>query len=330
MKQNEQSHSRLPRMISYFYAVLILLSLFSVATYTWFSLSRTPEVSDMALYVNSPNGLELSADPLAEEWTLRLDFAQLVEEHSPLRPVTWSENEQRFYAASYGLDGRLAGIWEPLNDSRNANKDNADGYYMMATFYARCDQNVTVSLSPAVEVEQGLQGSGTFVIGKPIWNPEKILHENGGQGAELAIRIGFKIQKTDLAGNESDQSHSFFIYEPNANTHIDGSYGLLQTPSVDLSGSLVPQDRLITQTTSSWTESMPVERDVVVRQLGDFTSNTELFHLKPEELAKITIYVWLEGQDADCINIIGHESQILASIQFAADPDNHGGMVPIA
>lgn len=329
MNQSKQPLTRPARILAYFYVMLILFSLFSVATYTWFSISRTPEVSDMALYVNSPNGLELSADPLAEKWQLRLDFAELVGESAPLRPVTWSENEQHFYAATYGLDGRLADIWTPLTDSRNANKDNADGYYMMGTFYARCDQSVTVSLSPAVEVEQGLQGSGTFVIGKPIWNPEKILHDNGGRGAELAIRIGFKIQKTDLTGAESEDSHLFFIYEPNSNTHIDGSFGVLQTPSVDLSPSLVSQDRLITQTTSSWRENDPVERDVVVRSLGDFTSNAELFHLKPEELAKITIYVWLEGQDADCTNVIGHEAQIVASIQFVTESKGQSGLVPI-
>ena len=67
MKLKKFSFKRPGRIMSYLYVVLILLSLFSVATYTWFSISRTPEVNDMALYVNSPTAMQLSVDPLADD-----------------------------------------------------------------------------------------------------------------------------------------------------------------------------------------------------------------------------------------------------------------------
>ena len=92
------------RPLIYLYVLIILLTLFTVATYTWFAISRTPKVSDMGLSVNAPAGLELSGDPLAVEWTQRLDFAELTGEAAPLRPVTWSDKDQQFYAATYGLD----------------------------------------------------------------------------------------------------------------------------------------------------------------------------------------------------------------------------------
>ena len=329
MKLKNISFKRPGRIMSYLYVVLILLSLFSVATYTWFSLSRTPEVNDMALYINTPTGMQIATDPHAEEWGLRLDFSQVTGSECPLRPVTWSNSEQRFYAANYGLDGRMTGIWEPLEDSRHANKDNADGYYMMGTIYARTDQRATVSLSPAVEVEEGIKGSGTFVIGEPIWNADELLHENGGRGAELAIRIGLKIQKTDPDGNPTEEEALFYIYEPNNDRHIDAGGGYVDTASIDMTPTLVQPEYLIGQTMSEWTESDPVQNGVVVRTLGQFTDDTELFELKPDELAKITIYVWLEGQDIDCTNMIGHEAKILASIQFATESKNQSGLVPI-
>lgn len=329
MKLNKKSVKRSMRIMSYFYAVLILLSLFSVATYTWFSISRTPEVSDMALYVNTPSGLELAADPLADQWTRHLNFSDLVGTDVKLRPVTWSDNEKRFYAATYGIDGRMTNIWEPLDDSRNANQNNANGYYLMGTVYARCDQNVTVSLSPAVEIEEGLQGSGTFVIGEPIWNADEIRHYNGGQGAELSIRIGFLIQKTDLNGQPLQEESVFYIYEPNNDRHIDGSVGYVDTASIDMTPSLVSRDRLIGQTMNQWMEADPVEKNVVVRTLGEFTTDADLFTLTPKELAKVTIYVWLEGQDVDCTNVIGQEAHILASIQFATESNGQSGMIPI-
>lgn len=314
----------------YVIMLLILFSVVSVATYTWFSLSRTPQVSDMGLYVNSPTGMELSADPLAEEWQLQLNFSDLVEESGPLRPVTWSENDDRFYAATYGFDGRLTDNWEPLNDERHANKDNADGYYLKGVFYARSDQKTTVSLSPAVEVEEGLQGSGTYVIGTPVWNGQELIHNNGGNGAELAIRIGFLIEQTDLQGQVIDGTQAeFYIYEPNCNSHVDGSTLYVPTESIDITQTLVPQQRLILQTASQWSEAYPVQRDAVIRSLGEFTTDTELFTLVPGQLARISLYVWLEGQDVDCTNQIGHEAQILASIQFAGSSEGQSGMVSI-
>lgn len=317
------------RLALLFYVVLILMSLFTVASYTWFSLSRTPEVSDMAMYVNAPTGLEISEDPFAEEWKLQLSFADTLGADGILKPVTWSEEDQMFYAATYAIDGRIAEIGEPLNDQRHANKDNADGYYIVGTFYARTDQKVDVSLTPAVEVKDGLDGSGTYVIGTPVWDFQEIIHNNGGSGAEYAIRIGFKIQKTDKSGISNRGPASFMIYEPNCDRHIDDSRGYAETPSIDGDASLVPADRIIRQTTSTWTEAYPVQREAVIHTLGEFETDTKLFTLEPDELARISVYVWLEGQDVDCTNVIGHEAQILASIQFAANASSQSGLVPI-
>ncbi len=330
MKTNDTKlKQRRRRTIIYLYVLLVLLCLFSVATYTWFSLSRTPEVSDMALYVNSPSGMELSVDPLAEEWELQLDFSQIIGEVAPLRPVTYSQRDSRFYAVSYGFDGRISDIMEPLTDDRNANKNNSDGYYLKGTFYARSAEKVNVSLSSAVEVEDGLQGSGTYVIGSPVWNSETVSHDNGGNGAELAVRIGLLIEKTDLEGNLKNDSPLFYIYEPNSDRHIDGTEGYVKTPGIDGDETLITDRFMILQTMNSWTENTPVQKDVVVHSLGEFTTGTDLFSLSSDELAKISLYVWIEGQDVDCTNAIGHEAELQANIQFATDAGGQSGMVPI-
>lgn len=314
----------------YFFMLLILLTLLITGSYTWFSLSRTPRVSDMHLFINSVSGLELSTDPLAEEWQLQLDFRDMVDETAPLRPVTWSQQQQRFYAASYGPDGRLMDYssWEPLTDERHANKNNIEGYYVKTTFYARTGQTETVSLSPAVEVDEGIDGSGTYVIGTPIWDDQQILHNNGGQGAECAVRIGLRITPVDEKGEPTDEPSQFFIYEPNSDIHQDGSRGYTPTPSIDQTPTLVPEDRLILQTASIWTEAYPVERNVVIRELGEFQTKAELFTLQAGQMVRIELYVWLEGQDVDCTNRIS-QAQILASIQFATETSGQSGLKPI-
>lgn len=313
------------------YMLIILMSLLTVASYTWFSLSRTPRVSDMNMYINSQTGLELSADPLAEEWKLQLDFRNLVDVTTPLRPVTWSDRAQQFYAATYGADGRLLDLesWQPLTDERNANKDNLDGYYIKATFFARSDTPVAVSLSPAVEVDEGINGSGTYVIGTPIWNAQNVIHNNGGQGAENAIRIGLRVTPVDAqTGIPKDGSSEFFIYEPNTDIHVDETEGYVETPSIDGTETLIDDDHLIRQTASTWTEAYPVQRNVLIKTLGEFQDERVLFTLSTGEMVRIDLYVWLEGQDMDCTNEI-KEAQILASIQFAGDSGSQSGMKPI-
>lgn len=330
MSKQKKRFPRKTMLFLYLYVILILLILVTAVSYTWFSLSRTPRVSDMYLFINSVSGLEISADPMAEEWKLQLDFREMVDVTTPLRPVTWSERDQQFYAARYGLDGRLQSYedWEPLTDERNANKDNSDGYYIKATLYARSSQTETISLSPAVEVDDGIEGSGTYVIGTPIWDGQQLLHNNGGQGAQCAMRIGFRITPVNAKGEATEDAAEFLIYEPNSDVHIDGTQGYLPTPSIHNAPSLVPEDRLILQTASTWTEAYPVERNVVIKDLGDFQSDTQLFSLQPGEMVKIDLYIWLEGQDIDCTNQIT-QAQILACIQLASEASGQSGLQPI-
>lgn len=316
------------RVFVYCIMILILLSLLVTATYTWFSISQTPRVSNIGMNINAPTGLVLSGSITNPNWVRRLDYVELVPETAPLRPVTWSDEQQRFLAAHYGADGRLTGQWTPLSDEINANRDDVYGYYIKVTFYATTDTAVDISLTPAVEVEEGVDGSGTYLIGSPVWNSENILHDDGGAGAEKAIRIGFRF--TPIVDDQEVTDHSsFIIYEPNCDSHLDGTEGYVYTPSIDGTESLVPDDRLILQTTTSWTEADIVQRDVVIKSMGEFTTDTDLYSLKANDVVRIDMYIWLEGQDVDCTNKIGHKAQLLANVQFDADIGSQSGMETI-
>ncbi|MBQ3192131.1 MAG: hypothetical protein IJO21_06080 [Oscillospiraceae bacterium] len=319
----------------YLYMLMVLMSLFSVASYTWFSLSQTPRVSDMNMYVTTQAGMELAATPRGE-WGQQLDFRELVDETAPLRPITWSEQQQCFYAAGYGFDGRMLDIasWQKLNDERNANNTTLDGYYIKTTFYARSGQNVNVKFSPAVEVSEGIAGSGTYVMGKPEWG--LLIHKNAGLGAEYAIRLGLRICWVDTNGDPyvdpntgiTAEPSDFLIYEPNCDIHADGSTGYRLTPSIDGTETLVSPENLILQSGSYWTECDPIVRGEVVHHLGDFLDTPKLFYLESGKIMKIDLYIWLEGQDVDCLNSI-QKAQLIANIQFTGDTESQSGLTPI-
>ena len=292
------------------YLLFIMVPLLSASTYTWFSLSRTPKINAMSLYVNVPAGLEITWTPEYENsWGQRLDYADYAQSDTVLKPATYADETQAFYGALFGMDGKLAGLNYVLSDDKHTNRNDSSGYYLKMTCYVRTDENVSVSLSRA----KG--NSGTYVIGTPVWNGEDVLHNDGGNGAQSAIRIGFLISKYDSTGTATEEP-SFIIYEPNCDMHSQGEAEYIPTPSVDGSQNLVPEHRLIRQTKTTWEEMDPIQKDALVYEYGEFLDDPFLFDLDGDCMARIDIYLWLEGQDVDCTNEIGVEAQIFASIQF--------------
>ena len=329
-KAQKPARARGTLILFYWLGIMAVALLLVTATYTWFSLSRTPRVSDLGLYVVTPTGLEiaLKADAPDEDWGQALDYEDLVPESAPLKPCTWSEANGRFVAMTYGLDGRMSGAWKMLSDARNANNDSSEGYYTLGTFYARSATPCSVSLSEAILLEDGTKSAGTFLIGQPLWNAKALKHEDGGAGAQYAVRIGLRLTPVDLEGEPLGESR-FIIYEPNADTHVSGEGGYIRTASIDGTEDLVPTERLITQNATLWTENDPVQRGVTQREMGAFTAKTELFSLKKNDVMRIDLYVWLEGQDVDCTNQIGTQGQLFASLQFGADYTGQSGMEEI-
>lgn len=311
-----------------FILLLILLLLLSTATYTWFAISRTPTVNNMEIYVNSNGGLSLSWEPDGGNgWGQHLDYSSRYT-NSILKPVTYSYENDCFYAARFGFDGRVESADQQLNDDQHTNRDSINGYYVKATFYGLAEGNIKVSLLSSD------RGEGTYVVGTPMWDDEEIIHVNGGGGAQYAVRIGFRITPLDKNGEPNTDKTRFVIYEPNATDHVNykGKYvsEYIPTPSVDgENNDLIPEKNLIRQSSTLWTEADPVQKDVVVYKHGKFLDDTGLFELNDGELVKIDMYLWLEGQDVDCTNRIGDMARIFSSIQFLVEFQNQSGMEEI-
>ncbi len=296
------------------------------SSYAWLAISRTPIVSDLDLTVMTESRLEIAPDVNGQpgEWDVVLDLSSFLEDVVPLKPVTFSKINQVLYTPLYDVDGRSTGLTVALSDEVNANVKKGDqsayenGYYIAVTFWVRGAQNAAISLSSAKEIDEGLAGSGTYVIGNPVWNGEVYRHTNGGNGLETALRIGFRCQNTTLDGQQIDETR-FVIYEPNSDMHYNGAQGYVETTSLD-GGLLVEEADLIRQTASTWDETNPILKDTVVYSLGTFENSSKLFEITPHTMEKVTMYVWLEGRDMDCINqLMAAETSIKACIQLTAN-----------
>lgn len=318
------------RTLAYLWLFIGMLALLVCSSLAWFSISASPNVADMGIYVNAPAGLQLALDYAApdERWGQNINFSDLVSEDSPLRPVTWSEQDQCFKAIRYGLDGRQTRSLRALSDEKNANRTGDEQYYVAGVFYVRTDTASTVSLADAVELNNGVYGAGTYVIGKPEWNAALGVHEDAGMGAQYALRIGFRVTPINADTGEAAGDARFLIYEPNADEHLDHSVQYLDTRSSDGADTLVDTERLIVQSTSSWQETTPAEKDVTVKTLGKFVTDTELFTIEAGEMFRIDLYIWVEGQDVDCYGL-PEDAKLLANIQFKSTGSAQSGMTDI-
>ena len=197
MTQELQEKKIKKRLWSLLVVVLLLAAMLVTSVVGWFSISKTPRVNNMALYVNSPVGLEIAGAYNApdSDWGRNLDFSQLLPADLHLKPVSWSDTQGSFLTVKYDRDGRMLNSFKTLTDSRDANGADGTGYYIHAAYYVRSDRPCKVSLAEAVTVNGGENGLGTYLVGLPEWNGTG--HTDLGGGGQYAARVGFQVTKVD-------------------------------------------------------------------------------------------------------------------------------------
>lgn len=310
-------------------AVLLVLGAFAVvsATYAWLGVSRVPFVSDVAVSVILDNALLIAPDENGApgEWSNYLDASAFLTDMAPLKPVTYTP--EAFCKVRYDETGRTNGV-EPLSeenfnvkipaDASSASRAEAEGLgYMVAMpFWMKCEgAYAKVYLSEATETADGQMGAGTYVVGAPKWDSTTYSHSNGGYGSEATIRMGFECTLTDMNGNPRGASN-FIMYEPNADLHLHGKSEYHVTNSVN-GGELIDSGHLIIQNASSWTEQDPALEGTVIYQTGEFVQNPTLFELNTDSMMHVVLYIWMEGQDEDCIAAgVADAVSLIANIQF--------------
>ncbi len=302
--------------------------LLTTATYAWMSISSTLTVSNLELNVVTENAMEIALDAGGEpgEWTTLLSLGELLGSELTLLPATWSAQYGNFCKVNYGLDGRPDGLQELDTSARTAiyTPENPEdptsaeaeagggaggtGYLIALDLWLRTGSSgVQVYLSePALREAENL-GTGTWVVGEPVWDAGAVRHHNGGNNAEKAMRIALRTY------DEEYDTGGFVIYEPNVE---DG-----EAPTVTADGTVLR--KLIRQGQTTWTEQDPVLRDSLNYQMGEFMEeDTNLFRLVGNTPRRFTLFIWLEGQDKDCTNSIT-AGKVLMNLQFAGTTDLH-------
>lgn len=279
----------------------VMVAMLSTATYAWFTLTDSPTVTGLQMTAATSSGLKVCESENGTYVDAVAIATNSAHNKNPqeLRPVTYTSTGKVFQKPVY--EGNA------VTSLENLATDALEGHVAKYVYYLKGEAEGNASTlnvglitgdpkqSASAVVEQGIaKAAGSFVRQRANST------DDTEQDAANAIRIGL------LIGNSTD----LIIYEPNCG--IDDGVGS--------SASTVDATR------QSPTSNVISNGDGLICNTGG-TANTpntnvsdSLFTLTNNTATKVTMYIWLEGTDADCVDEI-QTDEMEAQIQFTVIED---------
>ena len=278
----------LPALVALVCSVIALTSV----SYAWFTMGNQASVNEMELQVTTSDGLQISSSGSVGTYKSQITIEELKEINSnkfpeEVSPVSSAgvvaSGIQQMYYGSVNADGTLT-----------SSADSASGHYICFDLFIQTSKDYTLKLDvnsyvkSATNTETALAARVSFV------------DLGCGETAALAKAMtgtGWTASGSELAT----------IWEPN---HLDRAQAVKDNniaadeEAVDCYG-LISEFTGASVGTKSATSEKSQKQVVVVSNYTDAGTSTAINLLSLEEgYNRIRIYVWLEGQDVDCVNEI--------------------------
>lgn len=277
-------------MISAICMLIVGVMSLTGVTYAWFTSSSSATVTGMTFDVYAPVGGVLISDTFNTNWgySIELEDANFTD----FMPVSTSDNL---------IDGKLQFFAGTVNTvpSQGVALGNeiytlaaGTGTYFEKTLYLYNDGAEAVSVNLA----------GTTIAFNTAGTKD-----NGAQNAmRLAlVKHGQYDQKTASVAPASG-SAGVAIYEPNASTHVDATVSG-KLPYYGITGASGMNTWFDSSKASQYTEA--------VNTVAELTDSALTVTVDAGMCYAVTVYVWLEGQDVDCVNKVGG-SNLMAALSF--------------
>ena len=299
MKKNMRKKALLPALSMLLASVIAL----SGVTYAWFTTSNTAKVSNLDVNVAAANGIQVSLD--ATSWRSVISAEEL--KAFIQNPVNYSSHTSQ-YPSAEGVEIAPVSTAGVIEDGK------------MVMYFGEITQNGT--LKSTLETEKARLDGGNFVAFDLFFksSTDQMLSFDSASGVmgtsasgtslgtEKAVRVAFiplgsAATPTAAKTLKGDANTKAKIWEPNEDTRIEGS----EHPAgkLDCYGFNAEFDKAEGDLTEG-TDIVKVET---------FSGSTELVELKAG-ITKIRVYIWLEGQDVDCVNQISY-GDFATNLQFS-------------
>ncbi|MBQ3215673.1 MAG: hypothetical protein IJB11_06120 [Oscillospiraceae bacterium] len=301
MKQNMRKKALLPA-ISMVLAAIIALS---GVTYAWFTTGNTASVTGLDVNIQTANGIQVSLD--ASAWR-SIITAKDIQDSITRVGGTYSGSANQYptteiapvSSAGNVVDGKLQMFYgEIAKDGTLLSKAEAEEERVSAGNFIAFDLFFKSSSTQMLTLNIG--DSLSFVKGASING------SNDQAGAEKAVRVAFVplgSAATPEAARALKDGSTALIWEPNADSRAAG---------VEADTGKLPYNGFNTEFESK-TEAQLLD-DGVVSHVTTFTGTTDIVELQAG-INKVRVYIWLEGQDVDCVNQISF-GDFTANLSFS-------------
>lgn len=272
-------------------SLLMIVIAGTTVVFAWFSLTNQAQVSSLSIKAGTSGGLLIGSkanDVVYDSVDLKTIDAK--GESFCVKPIT-TNNGSDFYLPVYGESGYVEGVSNTVADlDKISNKTEGNGGYMLSyTVYllAESKNNIgKVGIRLASE-EADIDHDGTFVRAK----------DTKKSGAHAAMRMSFSANGTTT------------VYEPNDNVNVTGAsdtqYKVGNWSNLATLKQTSDKNGLFSKTALK-----PGNKAVY-----DSKTSAELFEIDVNKVTPVTINIWLEGADKDCVNEI-MANDMVCNIQF--------------
>ncbi len=261
--------------------VVVMAAMMSTATYAWFTLTSNATVTGMQMTAGGSSGLQVSLN--RSDWADTVDLTDLVAEGE-------DPNQTIHQVTVMDNDPFVAEFYKPVyEESKVTNVEkiaNADvpTYVAKYTYYIR---SIDASALVGIKTASGVSATdGSYI---------RATDANDENSAARAVRVGIVVD---------GEMH---IFEPNNEAGENAG-----TEAVSEYAGTYTSDVIATDGTG-----------VITTENGnnDNHTSTDLFTAVSGEGKEVTMYVWLEGTDDDCVNEI-QADELAGQIMFTiVSPD---------
>ena len=145
----------------------------------------------------------------------------------------------------------------------------------------------------------GVGGSPVYITDVAIWEP------NSNDHVDYVVQNNNKVTGAGASFNETTQMDTYALTDNSVGQSIADIY------KWDGTERLVQKQNVL-QTTKTSTEDYSIAEGV--QNLVSTSDGTTDFGIAPNKICRLRIYVWLEGQDVDCINYASHGGGVKVNI----------------
>lgn len=288
MKKNSRKKALLPAVAMALASVIAL----SGVTYAWFTTGNTAQVSTLDVNVQTANGIQISLD--AESWRSNItskDIKDLIANSGTYSSAENQLPETEILPVSTAgkiTDGKMEMFWGEIQKDGTfkseaeveQNRTSAGNFVAFDVFVkSSSDQDLTLNLGDDTSYVKGVSIDGS----------------NAAAGAEKAARVAFiplgNAEEPGAArGLKGTADTKPLIWEPNSKSHV-------------VSGVSGKQDYTGLNQAFEGKDLNTLAGEGLATTVSTFDESKVVMSLK-NGINKMRIYIWLEGQDVDCVNQI--------------------------